>query len=272
MTKDPRQKVLKALYVFLQPIARAMLRAGVSHAEFEEVAKAAFVNVAKDEFGVRGRKTNLSRVAVITGISRKETRRLSDWDPDSEVCLSAVANPLVEMLHIWHTNPEYIDERGKPLALSYEDGAPSFVNLVKALASDLPPGAIKTELLRSGSLEERDGLLRVVKREFVPESVDDRLVEGLISGMTRHAETVAHNSNPENLGAFRFERIAESVRVDPEKLSRFRKSSLKALIRYSEEYDDRLPEYDIDSDDKDSGVTAGVGFYYFESKPKKSRQ
>jgi hypothetical protein len=53
-----------------------MLRSGIGYRQFAELAKLAFVQEAIGEKDRRGRRTNLSRVAIRTGLSRKEVSRL----------------------------------------------------------------------------------------------------------------------------------------------------------------------------------------------------
>jgi hypothetical protein len=61
-----QQQVLGAFLIVLRPIARIFLRFGIGFREFAEISKAAFVDVASTDFGIRGRPTNISRVAVMT--------------------------------------------------------------------------------------------------------------------------------------------------------------------------------------------------------------
>ncbi|MDH3905625.1 MAG: DUF6502 family protein, partial [Gammaproteobacteria bacterium] len=72
MRDDIQRQILGAFLVVLKPIARILLRFGIGFREFSEIAKTAFVDVASSDFGLRGRPTNISRVAVMTGLTRKE--------------------------------------------------------------------------------------------------------------------------------------------------------------------------------------------------------
>ena len=76
MQDNIQRQILDAFFVILRPIAKILLRCGIGFREFVEVAKAAFVDVASSDYGLRGRPTNISRVAVMTGLTRKEVRRL----------------------------------------------------------------------------------------------------------------------------------------------------------------------------------------------------
>ena len=51
------------------------MKCGMTWKEFSAISKSVFVETATDEYGIRGRPTNISRVSVLTGISRKEIKR-----------------------------------------------------------------------------------------------------------------------------------------------------------------------------------------------------
>ncbi|MCZ6809330.1 MAG: DUF6502 family protein, partial [Proteobacteria bacterium] len=64
MKDNIQRQILDALLVALRPLARALLRAGIGYREFAEISKTAFVGIATKDYGLRGRPTNISRVAV----------------------------------------------------------------------------------------------------------------------------------------------------------------------------------------------------------------
>ena len=71
-----QERIRKVLAGVLAPLARTLLRCGVSYTEFAELAKRAFIDAASKDYGVRNRPTNIARVAVMTGLSRKEVSRI----------------------------------------------------------------------------------------------------------------------------------------------------------------------------------------------------
>ena len=70
------ERIRKVLAGVLAPLARTLLRCGVSYTEFAELSKRAFVDAASKDYGVRNRPTNIARVAVMTGLTRKEVSRI----------------------------------------------------------------------------------------------------------------------------------------------------------------------------------------------------
>ena len=75
------QALSAAALRLLRPLVRILLRGGISYKTFADLVKWVYVDVAMKEFGIAGRKQSISRVSVITGLSRKEVlrvRRLSE--------------------------------------------------------------------------------------------------------------------------------------------------------------------------------------------------
>lgn len=101
--------VLSSLQGVLLPIVKLMLRCGVGCSEFVAVVKTVFVQAATEDYGLRGRPTNVSRVAAMTGLSRKEVRRIRSekgsqrWTRDMEV------TPANTVLHYWHFDPDFAE-------------------------------------------------------------------------------------------------------------------------------------------------------------------
>ncbi len=72
-----KQALLAAYRHLLTPLVRILLRNGISYLEFAEVARQVFVDVAGRDFTLPKRKISLSRIAIMTGLSRKEVARLA---------------------------------------------------------------------------------------------------------------------------------------------------------------------------------------------------
>ena len=117
MQNDIRSKIHSAILLVLRPIARALLSGGVGYREFSEIAKTAFVDVATKDFGIRGRPTNISRVAVMTGLTRKEVRRIREAANESSGRIDVKDTPIAQILHRWHTDAEFLTRDGEPLEL-----------------------------------------------------------------------------------------------------------------------------------------------------------
>jgi len=262
-----KKRVLDALLLVMRPIAKILLRYGISFSEFGETLKTALVDVATSDYGIRGRPTNISRVAVMTGLTRKEVRRLRDKLEHGHKRVTVKSTPISEILSRWHGEIDFLDERGRPAALEFSGGQNSFSDLVKRFGGDVPPGAMRTELIRVGSIaEDEEGKLRVVKRSVVPADFTDNLVTSLVHGVYPLLSTVALNSDPdrEHDGIPQFTAYSLGIRTDD--LRRLRRISYDRLLAAAESFDDLFMAYEtpqVEGESRD-GNAVSVGMYYFE--------
>ena len=146
MNDQIQSRLLDAIAVLLRPLARLLLRSGITYRQFADVAKVAFLQEAYAETDSRGRKPNASRVAARTGLSRKEIKKVIDAESEHElsrVGVSDKAGPLAKVLYAWHTDAKFLDSNGDPLALPFEGEGASFSALVRSEAGDLPIGAVR---------------------------------------------------------------------------------------------------------------------------------
>src|SRR3954471_2892738 len=96
MASSVHARLLAAIYACIRPLARVLLRSGITYKTFAEIAKRAFVHEAFLERDSKGRATNTSRIAVRTGLSRKEVRR---------VCEETLGDPRESNLRVNHSGP-----------------------------------------------------------------------------------------------------------------------------------------------------------------------
>ena len=121
--------VHSALLNALKPLARLLMKAGVGYREFSELSKCAFVDVATNDYGLRGRPTNISRVAVMTGLTRKEVKRLRDKIVNGREIETSKVIPPTEIVHQWHSDPDFLDINGNPKVLPFDGSPHSFTSL-----------------------------------------------------------------------------------------------------------------------------------------------
>ena len=273
MRDDTQRQILEAFLLVLKPLARILLRFGVGFREFSEIAKTAFVDVASSDYGLRGRPTNISRVAVMTGLTRKEVKRLRDKIAGGNDTLAVRTTPLCEVLQRWHSERDYLDQQGRPFTLPFGGDSRSFSELVRRFGGDIPPGAMRTELKRVGAIQEdEEGNLTVVRRTVTPAGKHDNLVSALSHSVYPLLTTVAHNIDTENQDERWPQYTAFTQSVKTGDIRRVRRISADRLVEISEAFDDLFMAYETlheaDKDD-DGRNTISVGVYYFEgtSKP-----
>jgi hypothetical protein len=245
-----------------------LLKAGIGYREFAEISKTAFVDVAGKDYGLRGRPTNISRVAVMTGLTRKEVRRVRDKMECGEEIEMAKLAPMSQVMHRWFTENDYLAENGAPKVLNFDEGEPTFADLVKKYGGDIPPGAMRTELKRIGVIEELDsGQIKAVSRSVVGIEDHERLLRGLAHVVYPAAVTLNHNisANGSNDAWIHMSAFTQSIsKSDLGRVRRICSDKATALI---ESVDDLLAAYETPKDSAPSPgepQAVGVGVFYFE--------
>ena len=263
-----RVALLNSTARILKPVVSFLIRCGINYRDFQEVAKQVFVEVASSEYGLRGRPTNISRVAVLTGLSRKEISKLrqvggrSRWSPDMK---SSAVNTI---LHYWHYDPRFSVSSGSPRSLPFA-GENSFSELVREYGGDLPPGAIRTELRRAHAIEQtHDGLLAVRRRFYQPAELDEDLISGIAFSLANLANTVTYNASvlmSETDADRRFERYAWTEHLPDSELQALCEKVNEGGSRLLEEIDDWLGCHELPREKWSESLRCaiGIGVYFF---------
>jgi hypothetical protein len=226
MAISPSRPIASACQRWLRPIARWLLKSGITWKEFAELSRSVFVDVAATEFGLRGRPTNVSRIALLTGLTRREVRKYreaADAAPPQDARAEDDLNHASRVLAGWHLDAEFIDELGRPRTLPASGAGTSFAQLVRRYAGDIPVTALTKELLRSGSIErDGDGGYRAVRRYYMPRAMDGQAVERAGAVVADLVTTVEHNLSRDAGEPARFEGRAQNRHIDPRQLPAFR--------------------------------------------------
>ncbi|CAA2156051.1 DUF6502 family protein [Methylobacterium brachiatum] len=154
----------------LRPLVRLLVARGLTFPALTDLLRELYVNVAEHDFALPGKEQTDSRVSLLTGIHRKEVRRLRGAGaPVSAV--PAVVSRTSRIIARWIADPAFTDPQGQPLPLprTAEAGAPSFEALVAGVTRDLRPRAVLDEWLDRG-LAFTDAQDRIVLAEaaYVP--------------------------------------------------------------------------------------------------------
>jgi hypothetical protein len=250
-----------------------MLRSGIGYRQFAELAKLAFVQEASGEKGSRGRQTNLSRVAIRTGISRKEVARLQS-QIEGRLDASSAARGVdfhsvhaARVLQLWHSDPRFIDSDGSPRKLPFADDGIDFSSIVKAAGGDVPPGAVRAEMLSANAVVEfDDGTLKPTKRYFVPADVGEELLVGFTHMVIPVLEGLARNTDYRCTDPF-IQRLVYSDRLAPRVVPLFRKQARERVSDFVQSVDDWLSSNEIPDSQVHSPYRYGVGVFYYEGLP-----
>lgn len=269
--------IIDAFVRMMGGIIRLALRNGVSCSELVDICKLLYVKISAEEYGIRGRETNDSRIALMTGIDRKEVKSIKDrikniGQYDGE------PYSMSSILTHWHSSELYCAD-DTPLELPLDGPAPSFTRLVKECSPSAAPITVLKEFQRSKVVvETENGLLKAVKRVYIPnyfghnsdkspELVNPKAI-GLGSSMlTDHINTIFHNLYREDINQpEQFDLRATNRSVSLSKAPEFYKMIDREGMELLVKVDNWLSENETDKDSNEPSVRLGLGVYSIEGE------
>ena len=264
-----REVLSSALARLLRPLIRLLLSHGVSFRAFADVARRTYVDVALNDFRLTGKKQTVSRVSILTGLSRKEVQRiLHDNEPLETETLDGY-NRAACVIAGWIRDRTFTDSHDEPIALPLENGPTSFSALVRRYSGDMPVKAVLDELLRVGAVERTgDDCVRLLARAYVPRTSEVDKLRILGADVADLISTIDHNLAHGAADPF-FQRKVMYDNLPVEALPEFRALSAERGQKLLERLDEWLATRDRDVTPQASGtgrVRAGIGIYYFEEK------
>ncbi len=267
MNEKHQKALVAAVLKLLRPLARILLRNGVSFSTFSDAAKWIYVDVATKEFRIEGRKQSTSRVSVITGLSRREVMRVRKLPRPDITASTERHNRAARVIAAWRRESDFLDAEGNPALLPMEGRGATFSELVKRFSGNVPSRAILDELMHVEAVERLvDGKIRLLTRAYIPRGVEAHKLNILGTDVQYLISTIDHNLKPE-LTEPRFQRKVAYDNLPDEVLPRFRKRFAKRAQALLESADQWLARHDRDVTPTVNGMgsnRAGFGIFFFE--------
>ena len=265
MTANHSNALTTAIRRLLRPLIRLLLRNGMAYADFVALARREYVEVAADDFTLPGRKQPVSRVSVITGINRKEVKRILD---EPEAIASVENNRAARVISGWMRDSEFTDTKGAPQVLSWGQGNSdaSFEALVKKHSGDMPARSVLDELIRVGAVLLKEDQVYLKTTGYIPAASNDELLRLSGVGIADLISTIDYNLDPENQQT----RLQLSVAyndVPADGVELFRNLSKEKSVELLNYLDGFLATQDRSvnpSIDGEGQFRTGLGIYYFE--------
>ncbi|HSD09365.1 MAG TPA: DUF6502 family protein [Candidatus Binatia bacterium] len=272
---DIRDGLVGALIEMVRPLVKRLLALGVPFGRVESRLRELFVEIAEAELALPGRRQTDSRIALVTGINRKEVRRIRSADRHTGAPRSFSMNQAVSLISRWRTDPQTSDRSGRPRPLPYQAvrGA-SFMKLARKVTGDLAPRILLDELVRSGAAEIRPGDVVVLKGDaYVPKAEPAEKLEILAEDPAELVETILRNILAEESDRL-FQRKVYFDNLGSDAAERIRAEMRREGERFLRRVDRLLARYDRDRNPKAPGGErhyAGLGVYFFDEKPAADR-
>jgi len=265
---DTKSRVLYAAIArILRPLIHILIRNGISYGTFADLAKWLFVDVAKREFAIEGRKQTVSRVSVVTGLNRKEVKRVSELPVPDDQASSERYNRAARVIAGWRRDTAFRGKNGVPAVLPFTGPDSSFQTLVKKYSGDMPFRAVLDELVRVGAVVHTDDdRVHLLLRAYLPTGDESMKIHILGTDVAHLIASIQHNLEPDEREPF-YQRKVLYDNLPDDVLPNFRKLSAESAQKLLETLDTWLSARDRDSGPGVSGTgrnIAGLGIYYFE--------
>jgi hypothetical protein len=270
--QDERAKseLIRAARLILRPLVRQLIAHGLTFPAFSRLVKEVYIEVATRHFSLPFKKQTDSRVALVTGITRKEIGQLRRGQ----------VTPLAEAAHIdyglasrvigrWVAEKPYLATDGTPRSLPYEtaSGDPSFMTLVGEIGGDIPPRAVLDELIRVGAVTlTAEGGVELLATAYIPARGTEEKLAILGVDASELIGAISHNIDHPEAEPF-LQRKVWYDNIGARALPELRHKIREAGTGFVQEVNQVIASYDRD---RNPGAPGGgrkrvvLGVYYFE--------
>ena len=267
--------LITALRRVLRPFIKLMLAKGITYPFLAEMLKDLFVEVAENDFKIEGKPSSDSHLSLLTGIHRKDIKRLRhDCRTATETIPQAVSLG-VRLVNLWTTDPRYLDENNQPKRLprfSKEGGDISFEGLVAGVSCDIRSRVVLDEWLRLGIAHfDEENRVCLNTAAFIPAHGFDEKV--FYFGHNVHDHAAAATSNLLGQNQPFLERSvyydglsADSIKLLAEKSEQLGMESLLAVNKIAME----LEKDDAQKNEPRHRMTFGIYYYSEAMEPEKN--
>ena len=258
--------ISSAIIRVLKPLVKILLRNDIPYGTFSELAKWVYVDVALHDFGIPGRKSTISRASVITGLSRKEVKRLLEISEPGDLGASEQYNRAARVINGWLHDDRFTNGKGNPKELQFEGEENSFSALVRAYGGDVPPRAVRDELLRVSVIAENGGKLRLLTEGYIVRDGDVQKLSIMGTDVGELLSTLNHNITHNQTEAY-LQRKVSYDNIPDESMAALRELVFSHGREFAESMNREITKFDRDSNPSLKGNgrnRAGIGIFYFE--------
>jgi hypothetical protein len=192
--------LVAALRSLFRPLVRLLIDNGITYPFLAELLKSTYVEAAAEEFPLEHKRLTTSRLSLLTGIHRREARRLLDAARSPEAADARPPRSVTlgsALVARWTSEPAYLDAKREPRALPRADagdGEASFEQLVASVSRDIHPRSVLDEWLRLGVAElDAEDRVRLRAAAFLPRHGFDEKAYYLGRSVRDHISAAATN-------------------------------------------------------------------------------
>lgn len=193
--EDHAALALREATVLMAPVARWLLRNGVSYGSFADLLKTVFVDAARAELASQGTPPTFSALSVLSGVHRKDVRALeAAAQSDAGPAVTPRGVPVASQVFTrWMTNRRYRTRDGRPRSLPRAGDGISFESLAREISRDVHPRTVLDELLRLDLVRLDGDVVVPLSVSFTPSRKLDELTALFAANVSDHIAAAVHN-------------------------------------------------------------------------------
>ena len=181
------------IFHLLRPLVRILHRKGISFGEFSQIARQVYVETAESGLLAAGEKATTSRIAITTGLTRKDVAQLRQLSGDSEL-LTTSYNRSIRVISGWIGDTAFHTPSGDPATLPLQGQAASFESLVNRYSGDIPYRAMLKELQKNQLVEvTADDEVLLLSAAYIPQGDEDEKLSIMGRDVGLLITTIDHN-------------------------------------------------------------------------------
>lgn len=192
---EPPSTLIIAVRKILYPLVRLLLHFKIVFPQLSELLKSIYVEVADKEFRLPNKPQTDTRLSLLTGIHRKDIKRLKNQTAIDRSMPTAI-NIGGRLVARWIGEKAYLDNNNKPLVLPLKaDKQASFEALVQDICKqDIRPRVILDEWLDKGVVSiDADKNIKLNTQAFIPSKGFDEKAFFLGHNISDHLAAATHN-------------------------------------------------------------------------------
>ena len=203
---SPQNALIGALTLLLKPLVRLLIHYQITFPYISTLLKTIYLEVAEESFPVNDKRPTDSRLSLLTGVHRKDVRRLREEGTSHQMVVEKPGSLAAQVVSSWLSLPEYTHKNGEPQALFRlsASGEPSFESLVERVSrQDLRSRSLLDEWLRMKmvSIDDQDKV-HLEQDAFLPDENFDAKAYFFGQNLHDHFSAGASNLIGESLPYF----------------------------------------------------------------------
>ncbi len=262
------ESIVKALRLLLKPLVRLLIRQQLSFPFVRELLKQLYVEQAAELIEQDGQSVNFSRLFILSGVHRKDIKRLTD-QADDEAETSENRSLGGMLIARWLGLPQYQTTEGKPRKLPFNgtQQEPGFEQLLSEVSKDIRPRALLDEWLRQGIVSQHQDLIELNTAAFIPTQDFAQMSDFFGKQLHDHLAASVHNLMDD--GEPMLERSVYYAHLTPESIAQLKQLAEIQADELLQDLNQRALELYVQ--DKDNPAATGrfrLGCYWYdEEKP-----